>query len=213
MKIKKFLSKSLALLLFFSFLLFSLDTMLQAESKKGKGVKKLEIATFAGGCFWCMEPPYDKLPGVEKITVGYIGGTKVNPSYEEVSSGSTGHTEAIQLEYDPDLISFEKLVEVFWKNINPTQSNGQFYDMGSQYRTGIFYHSDEQKKIAEESKKNLEKTGKFKDPIATEITKASVFYPAEDYHQKYYKKKPDHYKRYSIGSGRVEYKKKVWGDE
>lgn len=194
-------------------LAFSGPTYASEIKSKKKGVKKLELATFAGGCFWCMEPPYDRLPGVEKITVGYIGGHKENPTYEEVCSGTTGHTEAVQIEFDPDLISYEKLIEVFWENINPTQVNGQFYDSGTQYRTGIFFHSPAQKKIAEDSKKNLEMSGKFSEKIATEITEASKFYPAEEYHQKYYKKKPDHYKRYSVGSGRVEYKKKVWGKE
>jgi peptide methionine sulfoxide reductase msrA/msrB len=193
--------------------LFTNAILPESKSNKKKGGKQLELATFAGGCFWCMEPPYDRLPGVEKITVGYIGGHKENPTYEEVCSGTTGHTEAVQIEFDSDLISYEKLVEVFWENINPTQMNGQFYDSGTQYRTGIFYHSDEQKKIAENSKINLEKSKKFPDKIVTEITKASKFYPAEEYHQKYYKKKPDQYKRYSIGSGRVEYKRKVWGKD
>jgi methionine-S-sulfoxide reductase len=203
----------LSLFVLVFFLLISVSTGYANPSKLTKGGKKLELATFAGGCFWCMEPPYDRLPGVEKITVGYIGGTKENPTYEEVSSGKTGHTEAVQIEFDPDLISYEKLLEVFWENINPVQKNGQFYDLGSQYRTGIFFHSEDQRKLAEASKKNLEKSGKFSDPIATEITPATKFYPAEDYHQKYYKKRPDHYKRYSIGSGRVEYKKRVWGKE
>jgi peptide methionine sulfoxide reductase msrA/msrB len=206
--------KAKLVLFIFLFLCFFHNAIFsEKKSNTKKGGKQLELATFAGGCFWCMEPPYDRLPGVEKITVGYIGGHKDNPTYEEVCRGTTGHTEAVQIEFDSDLISYEKLVEVFWENINPTQVNGQFYDSGTQYRTGIFYHSDEQKKIAENSKLNLEKSKKFPDKIATEITKASTFYPAEEYHQKYYKKKPDHYKRYSVGSGRVEYKKKVWGKE
>jgi peptide methionine sulfoxide reductase msrA/msrB len=172
----------------------------------------LELATFAGGCFWCMEPPYSNLPGVERITVGYLGGHTSNPSYESVCTGTTGHTEAVELEFDPSLITYEQLLEVFWKNINPTQVNGQFFDIGTQYRTGIFYHSEDQKSIAENSKKKWEIEGKFTEPIATEITQAGKFYPAEEYHQKYFKKKPDHYKKYSIGSGRVDYKKKVWGE-
>ncbi len=187
-------------------------SILSDPSKVQKG-RTMEIATFAGGCFWCMEPPYDKLPGVLQVTVGYTGGHKPNPSYEEVCSGKTGHTEAVQIQYDPKLISYEKLLEVFWENINPTQANGQFYDLGSQYRTAIFYHNEMQKKLALESKRKLQDSGKFSDPIATDIQEASTFYPAEEYHQKYYKKNPEHYKRYSIGSGRVEYKKRVWGKE
>ncbi|WCL48402.1 peptide-methionine (S)-S-oxide reductase MsrA [Leptospira sp. GIMC2001] len=171
----------------------------------------MELATFAGGCFWCMEPPYDKLPGVEKITVGYIGGQTINPTYKEVCTGTTGHTEAVQLEFDPDIISYEALLDVFWKNINPTQLNGQFYDLGTQYRTGIFYHSAEQKVQAEKSKKNLEASKKFANPIVTEITEATQFFPAEEMHQKYFKKSPEHYKRYSVGSGRVEFKNATWG--
>ena len=170
---------------------------------------ELLLATFAGGCFWCMEPPYSNLPGVQKITVGYIGGHKENPTYEEVCEGTTGHTEAVQIAYDPTLVSYEQLLEVFWKSINPIQKNGQFYDIGSQYRTGIFYYNEEQKKIAELSKKTIET--KFKEKVATEITKATVFYPAEEYHQKYYKKNPIHYKNYSTGSGREEFKRKIWG--
>lgn len=173
----------------------------------------LEKATFAGGCFWCMQPPYDKMAGVKKVTVGYTGGEKPNPTYEEVCSGKTGHTEAVEIEFNPEEVSFEELLQVFWTNIDPTQVNGQFYDKGSQYRTGIFYHSDKQKELAEKSKKELESSGKFQESIATEITKAGIFYPAEEYHQGYYKKNPGHYQRYSIGSGRVEYLRKTWGKE
>jgi methionine-S-sulfoxide reductase len=200
-----------SILFFIIILIFSQQMNVYSESIEVRRGKKMELATFAGGCFWCMEPPYDRLPGVEKITVGYIGGEKPNPTYAEVSSGTTGHTEAVQIEFDPDLIAYDTLLEIFWENINPTQINGQFYDMGTQYRTGIFYHNETQKKLAILSKQKLESSKKFTSPIATEITEASIFYPAEEAHQKYYKKKPDQYKRYSIGSGRVEYKKKVWG--
>lgn len=172
-----------------------------------------EKATFAGGCFWCMEPPYKELKGVSAVTSGYTGGKKTNPSYEDVCSGTTGHAEAVQIEFDPAIISYSDLVEIFWRNIDPTQINGQFYDHGSQYRTAIFYHDENQKKIAESSKAALAASGKFDGPIATEITPASVFYPAEEYHQDYYRKCPLPYQRYSAGSGRKAYIEKVWGKQ
>ena len=139
-------------------------------------------ATFAGGCFWCMEPPYDKLDGVISTTSGYTGGQKKNPTYEEVSSGRTGHTEAVQVVYDPKKVSYEKLLDVFWRNIDPTVKDQQFCDIGSQYRTGIFYHDDGQKRLAEASKAALEKNKPFKGPVVTEVTRAAEFYPAEEYH-------------------------------
>ena len=168
-------------------------------------------ATFAGGCFWCMEPPYDKLDGVISTTSGYIGGTKVNPTYHEVSSGSTGHTEAVQVEYDPKKVSYEKLLDVFWRNIDPTQKNGQFCDHGSQYRSGIFFHDTEQKRLADASKAALAKSKPFKGDIVTEITQATMFYPAEDYHQDYYLKNPLRYNLYRTGCGRDAQLKQVWG--
>jgi len=171
---------------------------------------KLEIATFAGGCFWCMEPPFEKLSGVREVISGYTGGHKVNPTYEEASSGTTGHTEAVQISYDPSKVSYEKLLEVLWMNIDPTTSSGQFVDRGTQYRPGIFYHSKEQKKIAEASKKKLAQSGRFDKPITVEITEASTFYPAEEYHQDYYKKNPVRYKYYRFGSGRDNFLDKVW---
>jgi peptide-methionine (S)-S-oxide reductase len=149
-------------------------------------------ATFAGGCFWCMEPPFDELDGVSSTTSGYIAGTTKNPTYEQVSTGTTGHTEALQVVYDPKKITYEKLLEVFWRNIDPLAANGQFCDLGSQYRSGIFYHDGNQKSAAEKSKKSIQT--RFKQPVATEITAATVFYPAEDYHQDYYKKNPLRYK-------------------
>jgi len=167
-------------------------------------------ATFAGGCFWCMEPPYDKLEGVLSTTSGYIGGQEKNPSYREVSSGSTGHAEAVQVRYDPEKVSYEKLLEVFWKQIDPTTPDRQFVDVGSQYRTGIFYHTEEQRKLAEISKKKMSKSGRFGAAIVTEITQATTFYPAEDYHQDYYIKNPIRYKYYRFGSGRDQYLKRIW---
>ena len=168
-------------------------------------------ATFAGGCFWCMEPPYDKLDGVLSTTSGYIGGRSKNPTYQEVSSGGTGHTEAVQVVYDPTKVSYAKLLEVFWRNIDPTVKNRQFCDSGSQYRSGVFYHDDEQKREAEASKVQLDKTKPFKDPIVTEITAATQFYPAEDYHQDYYTKNPVRYKFYRTNCGRDARLKQLWG--
>ena len=174
-------------------------------------MEKFEKATFAGGCFWCMQPPFDKTEGVVSTTVGYTGGTTPNPTYEEVYAGETGHAESIEVVYDPSKVSYETLLEVFWRNINPTTPNRQFADVGSQYRAAIFYHGAEQKKLAVASKEKLEQSGKFDKPIATEIVPASSFYPAEAYHQKYYQKSPLRYKFYRFGSGRDQYLKEVWG--
>ncbi|HSD55435.1 MAG TPA: peptide-methionine (S)-S-oxide reductase MsrA [Burkholderiales bacterium] len=168
-------------------------------------------ATFAGGCFWCMEPPYDKLPGVVSTTSGYMGGTKRFPTYEEVSAGTTGHAEVVQVVYDPAQVSYEKLLEVFWRNIDPTVRDRQFCDVGSQYRTAIFVHDEEQKRLAEVSKAALEKTKPFKAPIVTPVQAAGEFWPAEEYHQDYYKKNPVRYKYYRTGCGRDERLKQLWG--
>lgn len=170
-------------------------------------------ATFAGGCFWCMEPPFDKLPGVISTTSGYTGGQKDNPTYEEVCSGATGHAEALQVLFDPRKISYEKLLEVFWHNIDPTTANRQFCDVGSQYRTAIFYHDPQQQELAEESKKRLEQTKSFPQPIVTQIVPATTFYPAEDYHQDFYRKNPDHYYRYRLGCGRDQRLEQLWGQD
>jgi methionine-S-sulfoxide reductase len=174
---------------------------------------RLEKATFAGGCFWCMEPPFDKLDGVVSTTSGYTGGKEKMPSYEQVSSGKTGHVEAIEVVYDPEIIGYDKLLEVFWKNINPTQENGQFADLGKQYRTVIFFHDEKQRQIAEASKERLEKSGKFEKPVVTEILQAGDFYPAEDYHQDYYLKNPLRYKYYRFGSGREQFINKIWNEK
>ncbi len=170
------------------------------------------VATFAGGCFWCMEPPYDKLPGVISTTSGYMGGSLRNPTYEEVSSGTTGHAEVVQVLYDPSKVSYGKLVEVFWVNVDPTVKDRQFCDAGSQYRTAIFVHSPEQRKVAEASKAALEKSKPFKDPIVTPIVDAGEFWPAEDYHQDYYRKNPVRYTYYRTGCGRDARLKQLWGD-
>ena len=172
---------------------------------------KLEKATFAGGCFWCMEQSFEKLKGVNEVISGYTGGHKAAPTYEKVSSGTTGHVEAIQVLYDPSQITYSELLDVFWRQIDPTDSGGQFVDRGAQYRTVIFYHTDEQKRLAEKSKENLEKSGRYDKPIATEILPASKFYRAEEYHQAYYKKSLLKYKYYRFRSGRDQYLKKIWG--
>ena len=186
---------------------------------KGNGGKvmkeneKYEKATFAGGCFWCMEPPFENLDGVVDVVPGYTGGQIENPTYEQVSSGNTGHLEAVQITYDPSKIDYGKLVEVFWTQIDPTDEGGQFVDRGSQYKTAIFYHDDEQKKIAEESKARLDKSGRYSKPIRTEVRKYTAFYEAEDYHKDFYLKSPAHYSRYKSGSGREQYLEKIWGSD
>jgi peptide-methionine (S)-S-oxide reductase len=170
------------------------------------------VATFAGGCFWCMEPPYDKLPGVSATISGYMGGRTLNPTYEEVSSGLTGHAEVVQVVYDPAKVSYEKLLEVFWVNIDPTVKDRQFCDSGSQYRTAIFYHDEAQRKAAEASKAALAKAKPFKEPLVTSIEMAGTFYPAEDYHQDYYQKNPLKYQLYRSGCGRDARLRQLWGN-
>lgn len=170
-----------------------------------------QIATFAGGCFWCMVKPFDEQPGIEDVISGYTGGQVENPTYQQVCSETTGHLEAVQITFDSDVYPYEKLVETYWTLIDPTDAGGQFYDRGESYTTAIFYHNDEQKKIAEESKMRLEQSEKFKKPIAVKILPAKAFYPAEEYHQQYYKKNPMHYERYQIGSGRAAFIQQHWG--
>jgi len=169
-----------------------------------------KIATFAGGCFWCMEPPFDKLEGVLATTSGYTGGRTVNPTYEEVSSGTTGHAEALQVTYDPSKVSYEKLLDVFWHNIDPEARDRQFCDVGEQYRSAIFFHDEEQKQKALASKKEIEASGRLKHSIATQIVPASTFYPAEEYHQDYYRKNPIRYKFYRFNCGRDQRLKELW---
>jgi peptide-methionine (S)-S-oxide reductase len=183
-----------------------------ANTVKPTAGRDLEKATFAGGCFWCMEPPYDSLEGVISVTVGYTGGTKKNPTYEEVSSGSTGHAESIEIVYDPSKVNYVKLLDVFWHNIDPTVKDRQFCDVGTQYRSAIFVHNDEQKRQAEESKKALAESKGLQGPVYTEIVPAGSFYPAEAYHQKYYKKNPVRYKYYRWNCGRDQRLKELWGD-
>jgi peptide-methionine (S)-S-oxide reductase len=170
-----------------------------------------DAAIFAGGCFWCMEPPFDRIPGVKATISGYTGGKKVNPTYQDVSSGTTGHAEAVEVIYDPKQVTYEKLLEVFWVNIDPTVKDRQFCDSGSQYRTAIFYRDDAQRKAAEASKAALDKSKPFKEPIVTAIEMAGPFYPAEDYHQDFYIKNPVRYQIYRTGCGRDERLRQLWG--
>ncbi len=170
-------------------------------------------ATLAGGCFWCMEHPFEKLEGVLDVVSGYTGGDEKNPTYEEVSSGQTGHVEAVQVIFDPLKTTYSEILDVFWRKIDPTDPGGQFVDRGPQYITAIFYHNEEQKALAEKSKAELGKSGRYKKPIVTEIISASKFYKAEDYHQDYYKRNPMRYKYYRHSSGRDQYLKKVWGNK
>ena len=172
---------------------------------------QLETATFAGGCFWCMEPPFEKLDGVKEAVSGFSGGPEKNPSYKDVAGGKTGHTEVVQIKFDPKKVSYEKLLDVFWRNIDPTTPNRQFVDVGSQYRPEIFFHNEEQKQQAAKSKVALTKSKIFKKPIIVPITAASKFYQAEDYHQDYYKTNPVRYKFYRYRSGRDQFLEKTWG--
>jgi len=172
---------------------------------------ELAKATFAGGCFWCVESDFDKVPGVKSTISGYIGGTKPDPTYEEVSSGGTGYAEAVEISYDPKEVSYEKLLEVYWHSIDPTVKDRQFCDIGSQYRSAIFYHDTEQMRLAEASKQRLERSKPFKGPIETEIVKAGKFWPAESYHQDFYKKNPLRYEYYRTGCGRDARLRQLWG--
>jgi methionine-S-sulfoxide reductase len=189
-------------------LVFSLLTTVVADYAAAES----ETALFAGGCFWCMQPPFDETAGVIRTTVGYAGGKEQNPTYRSVSAGKTGHLESIEVIFDNTRVSYEQLLKVFWHQINPTQANGQFSDIGHQYTTAIFYESEAQRIAAEASKMSLEASGKFDRPIATAIRPATRFWPAEDYHQKYYQKNPAHYHAYKVGSGRAGYIKRTWGE-
>ncbi len=182
------------------------------DTTMDKNQKNLSEATFAGGCFWCTESDFEKFDGVVEAISGYAGGQTQNPTYQEVSAGGTGHTEAVRVLYDPQKITYTELLEIFWQHMDPTDPDGQFVDRGSQYRPAIFYHDEEQKRLAEESIKKLESSGRFNKSIATEIVPISEFYEAEDYHQDYYKKNPLRYKFYRFNSGRDQFLKKTWGD-
>ncbi len=192
-----------SLLLLSGLLLFPLATEAQP---------RLEKATFGGGCFWCMEKPFEQVDGVVSVISGYIGGHKKNPTYQDVSSGETGHMEAVEISFDPNKIGYSEILDLFWRQVDPTDPGGQFADRGPQYRTAIFYHSDKQMKAATASKEKIDKSGIFDKPVVTEILPGTVFYPAEEYHQDYYRKNPVRYKYYRYGSGRDQFLKKVWRD-
>ena len=185
----------------------------EKSSRMKTDAKDYKTATFAGGCFWCVESDFEKVDGVIEAVSGYAGGDEPDPTYKQVSSGRTGHTEAVQITYDPNKVSYKELLDVLWRHMDPTDAGGQFVDRGSQYRPAIFYHDEEQRRIAEESKSALEKSGRFSKPIATEIVPLTEFYPAEEYHQDYYSKNPIRYKMYRYGSGRDQFLKSKWGDE
>jgi peptide-methionine (S)-S-oxide reductase len=174
---------------------------------------ELAKATFAGGCFWCMQPPFEALAGVVSTTVGYTGGSAKNPTYEEVSAGGTGHAESVQIVYDPAKIGYERLLDVFWHNVDPLTPDAQFCDHGRQYRTAIFYEDESQHRLAEASKRRLEESKRFNRPIVTEIVPATTFYPAEEYHQRYHEKNPARYAFYRWSCGRDRRLKELWGDD
>jgi methionine-S-sulfoxide reductase len=184
--------------------------MVDLSPAQDSPVSAAKTAVFAGGCFWCIQPAFDKAPGVIKTLVGYCGGTEPNPTYESVSSEKTGYRESIEVTYNPAKISFDQLLDIYWRQIDPTQADGQFTDIGPSYRAAIFYGDSEEKKIAQASKEKLAKTKKFDKPIVTEILPAAKFYPAEDYHQKYYQQNAEHFEAFEKGSGRVSFQEKMW---
>ena len=205
------MKKKYSIPLLFCIYVAFIGTVNGAGNKGQHTASATEIATFAGGCFWCMEPPYDKLDGILETTSGYTGGSKKNPSYKEVSAGLTRHAEAVQVIFDPERINYEKLLEVYWRNIDPTTLDRQFCEKGNQYRTAIFYHTDKQRQLAEESLTQLENNKPFPQPIVTEIVAATEFYPAEEYHQDYYQKNPLRYKFYRYSCGRDKRLQELWG--
>src|ERR1700716_1476361 len=191
--------------------LFALTALVSQGAEPAPVATKTAI--FAGGCFWCMQPPYDNAKGVVKTVVGYTGGSAEDATYQKVSAHRTKHREAIEVTYDPAQISYDQLLDIFWRNINPTQADGQFHDIGLSYQAAIYYRNEEEKKIAEASKESLGKSGKFSQPIVTEILPAQPFYPAEEYHQKYYLKNHADFEAYHVGSGRVAFLEEIWGAE
>jgi peptide methionine sulfoxide reductase msrA/msrB len=196
-------------------LLFAIPIAVAVDPARGQDSppSPTKTAIFAGGCFWCIQPAFDKAKGVIKTVVGYSGGTEPNPSYELVSSEKTGYRESIEITYDPTKISYDQLLDIYWRQIDPTQADGQFTDIGPSYRAAIFYNDNKEKKIAEASKEKLARSGKFEKPIATEILPAMKFYPAEAYHQKYYQQNPEHFEAFEKGSGRVSFEKKTWAPD
>ena len=210
----KILFVLIALLIFSSVGFMKADSAEKMKKDKMNAQdEQIDIATFAGGCFWCTESDFEKLSGVVKAISGYTGGTKKNPSYREVSAGTTGHIEAVQVYFNPSVVTYKELLDYFWRHVNPTDSGGQFVDRGQQYRSAIFYHNENQRRIAEKSKEMLNRSGKFDKPVVTDILKLSTFYSAEDYHQDYYKKNKLRYKYYRYGSGRDQFLKKTWVDD
>ena len=189
-------------------------TAIIVTGSRGQNSSPVETRTaiLAGGCFWCIQPAFDKAKGVVKTVVGYCGGTEPNPTYQLVSSEKTSYRESIEITYDPAKISYEQLLDIYWRQIDPTQADGQFTDIGPSYRAAIFYGNEQEKKIAEASKEKLARSGKFRKPIVTEILPAMKFYPAELYHQKYYQQNPEHFEAFEKGSGRVHFEKKTWGE-
>ena len=203
------LSKIFLLLVLGGWGLLSLSSPSMSDVPKGNSAK----ATFAGGCFWCMEGPFDELDGVLSTTSGYTGGHMANPTYEQVSAGGTGHAEAVKVAYDPQRISYQELLTVYWRNVDPTTPNAQFCDHGDQYRPAIFYHNEEQRRLAEASKQEIDRTKTFSASIVTEITQATEFYPAEEYHQDFYRKNPIRYKFYRLTCGRDARLTELWGSD
>jgi methionine-S-sulfoxide reductase len=201
------MKRTLILLLSYAAIAASTNTSSHGQNPSPPETK---TAVFAGGCFWCIQPAFDKAKGVIKTVVGYCGGTQPNPTYDLVSSEKTGYRESIQITYDPAKISYDQLLDIYWRQIDPTQADGQFTDIGPSYRAAIFYDNDDEKKIAQTSKERLARSGKFNKPIVTEILPAMKFYPAEAYHQKYYQQNPEHFEAFEEGSGRVSFKKKAW---
>ena len=202
-------SKFFLLLVLGGWGLLSLSSPSMSDVPKGNSAK----ATFAGGCFWCMEGPFDELEGVLSTTSGYTGGHTANPTYEQVSAGGTGHAEAVEVAYDPQRISYQELLTVYWRNVDPTTPNAQFCDHGDQYRPAIFYHNEEQRRLAEASKQEIDRTKTFSASIVTEITQATEFYPAEEYHQDFYRKNPIRYKFYRLTCGRDARLTELWGSD
>ncbi|MDA0781769.1 MAG: peptide-methionine (S)-S-oxide reductase MsrA [Rickettsiales bacterium] len=195
MKVKKFL---------ITILITTVITMANANAKN-------ETATLAGGCFWCIESDFEKIGGIISVTSGYTGGSEPNPTYEQVSSGATGHVEAVQIVFDANIITYRRIMDKFWRSIDPLNARGQFCDIGPQYRSEVFYHNEEQKQIAEETRKQIDDSGVLPSKIVTKITEASEFYPAEEYHQNYYKKNPVRYKYYRYSCGRDKRVEELWG--
>ena len=189
----------------------SLLTMNAADSSKEPKLVQSELATFGGGCFWCVEAAFETFKGVRAVTSGYAGGETPNPSYEQVCTGKTGHAESVEVTYDPTKVSYQKLLDAFWHNSDPITPNGQFCDFGNQYRSVVFYSTDDERRLSEESKSALDQSKRLPAPIVTQLVKASAFYPAEDYHQDFYKKNPIRYKYYKIGCGRDQRLEALWG--